>query len=85
METAARAGGAGYLPEHFNGAAGATTENSKHPHREYNKVASEASERGQSSVGPATGEDSHGSMTHKAGQTQEEGGDKNSRRVSTAQ
>ena len=43
MEAAAEPGRAGYLPEHFDGAAGATTENGKHPRREYNKVASGAS------------------------------------------
>ena len=43
IETAAGAGGAGYLPEHFDGAAGTTTKNGKHMRREYNKVASEAS------------------------------------------
>ena len=42
-ETAAGAGGAGYLPKHFDSAAGATTENGKHKRREYDKVASEAS------------------------------------------
>ena len=40
METAAEASGAGYPPEHFNGVAGATTENGKHLHCEYDKVAS---------------------------------------------
>ena len=34
METAAGASGAGYPPEHFNGAAGATIENSKQPRHE---------------------------------------------------
>ena len=43
METAEGDGGAGYPPEHFNGADGATTENGKHPCREYGKVVSEAS------------------------------------------
>ena len=85
METAERARGAGYSPEHFDGAAGATTENGKHPRREYGKVVSEASERGQSSAGPATGEDSHGATTHSPGQTQKEGGDKKRQRASAAQ
>ena len=60
METAARAIGVGYPPEHFNGAAGAagaTKKNVKHPHREYNKVASEVSERDQASAGPVAGEE----------------------------
>ena len=42
METAAGAGEAGYPPEHFYGADGATTKNGKHPRREYNKAESEA-------------------------------------------
>ena len=75
MDTAAGAGGAGYLPVHFNGAAAATTENDMHPHSEYNKVVSEALVGGQSSAGPATGEHGQGETTHSAGQTQEEGGE----------
>ena len=75
----AGAGRAGYLPKHFDGVAGATTKNGKHPHREYNKVASEVSERGQAIAGLATGEDSHRDMIHSAGRTREEGGDKNPR------
>ena len=84
METAAGAGGAGYLPKHFNGTACTTTENSKHPCGEYNKVALEASERGQASTGPVTGEDGHRATTHSVGRTQEEGEDENLRRVSAA-
>ena len=68
METAAEASGAEYPPKHFNGTAGATTENGKHPRREYDKVASEALVRGQSSAGPATVEDRHGATTHSTGQ-----------------
>ena len=80
METEAGAGEAGYPPEHSydaagtSGADGATTKNGKHPRREYDKVASEASERGQFSGGPATEEDVHAATTHSAGQTWEEGG-----------
>ena len=77
MEIAAGYGGVGYPTEHLDGVDSATTENGKHPRREYDKVESEASERGQASVGPATGEDSHGDTTHSAGRTQEEEGDKN--------
>ena len=77
-------GGAGYLPEHFDGADGATTENSKHPRREYDKVALEASERGQASAGPATEEDGHEAMKHSTGLTPEEEGEENPRRASAA-
>ena len=85
METAADASRAGYPPKHFNGAADATTENGKQPLREYDKLALEASARGQASAGPVTGEDDHGATTHCAGQTQEEGGDEKPWRASTAQ
>ena len=85
METAEGAGGAGYPPKHFDGAAGATTENSMHKRREYDKVASEALERGQAGMGPATVEDGHGATPHSAGQTQDEGGDENPSRASAAQ
>ena len=69
METAEGAGGVGYPPEHFDGAAGATTENGKHMCHEYNKVTSEALARVQASAGPAAGEDIHGATTHRAGWT----------------
>ena len=82
MEMAAGASREGYPPKHCNGASGATAENSKHPRREYEKVASEASARGQASAGPAAGEDGHGATTHSAGHLQEERGDENSRRAS---
>ena len=85
METAAGAGGAENPPKHFDVADSATTENGKHLHCEYNKVASEASERGQARVGPVIGEDGHGATTHSAVQTREEEGDKNPRRTSSAQ
>ena len=84
METAEVAGGAGYPPEHFDGAASTTTENGKYPRREYDKLASGASERGQSSAGPVTVEDGHGATTYSAGQIQEEGGEDNPRRASAA-
>ena len=71
METAAGAGKSGYPPEHFDGAARAMTKNGNHPHHEYDKVALEASERGQASAGPAAGEDGHGATTHSVGQTQD--------------
>ena len=83
METTEGASGAGYPPKHFNGAAGATTENSKHLRREYGKVVSEASGRGQASAGPATGEDDHGATTHSVGHLQEEWGDENPWRESS--
>ena len=57
---AAGNGGEGHSPEQFDGANGTTTKNGKHPRREYNNVASEASERGQTSAGAAAGEDCHG-------------------------
>ena len=85
MKTATDTSGAGHLPEHFDGAAGTTTKNGKHPRREYAKVASEAPERSQASAGPAMGEDGHGATTHSAGQTQEEGGDETPRGSSAAQ
>ena len=46
METAAGDGGAGYPPEHFAGATGATTENGKHTRHEYDKVVLEVLARG---------------------------------------
>ena len=49
-ETAAGASGVGYSPKHFDGADGATTENGKHPRREYDNVVSEASKRGPASA-----------------------------------
>ena len=70
---AAGASRAGYQPKHFNGAAGATTENGKHPRPEYDKVASEVLARNQASAGPATGEDVHGATTHSVGHLEEEG------------
>ena len=84
METSTGAGDAEYLPEYFKDADGDTTKNGKHPRREYDKVALEASERGQASAGPAT-EDGHGAMTHNAGQIQEEEGYKDPRRASASQ
>ena len=62
-------GGAGYPPEQFDSADGATTENGKHPRCEYDKVVSEASERGPASAGPAAGEDVRGGMNHSAVRT----------------
>ena len=85
METAAGDGSAGYPPEHFDGADGATTENGKHPCHEYNKMASEALERGQASAGPAAREDGHGATEHSAGWTRIEEGDENPQRASPAQ
>ena len=85
METVARAGGAGYPPEHFDGAAGATTTNGKHMRREYDMLALEASNIGQASVGPATVEDGHVATTHRAGQIQDNGGDEKPRRASATQ
>ena len=75
MEAAEGDGGAGHLSEHFDGAAGATTENGKHPFREYNNVASEALDRGPVSAGPAAGEDGHGATGHSTGRIREEEGD----------
>ena len=69
MKTAAGDGGAGYLPKYFDSADGATNENGKHHHREYNQVALEALEIGPASAGPAAGEDGHGATTHIAGRT----------------
>ena len=77
MEMAAGASEAGYSPKYFDSAAGATTENGKHPRREYNMVDSVALDRSQASAGLATGEDGHGATNHSSGQTQEEGGKKN--------
>ena len=51
METAAGSDGVGYPPEHSTDADTSTTENSMHPCREYNKVASEALLGGKSSAG----------------------------------
>ena len=69
METAAGDRSTLYLPEHFDGANGAMTENGKHPRCEYDKVASEALERGPASAGTAAGEDGHGAMNHSVGWT----------------
>ena len=51
MEMAAGASGAGCPPKHFNDADKTMTKNGKHLRREYNKVASVVSERGQASAG----------------------------------
>ena len=85
METAEGDGGTGHLPEHFDSADGATIENGKHPRREYDNVASEASERGPASAGHAEGEEGHGAMYHSAGQAREEEGDENPKRASLVQ
>ena len=85
METATGNDREGYPPKHFAGAAGATTENGKHMRREYDKVESEALERGQTSAEPAAVEDGHGATTHGAGQTQDEGGHEKPRRARATQ
>ena len=85
METAARDGGAGHPPKHFDGADGATTENGKHQRREYDNVASEALKRGLASAEPVEGEDGQGATNHSAGRTQEEGEDENPRCASSEQ
>ena len=77
MATAAGAGGVGYPTKHSTDAASVTTENSMHPRREYDKVASKALVGDQASVGPAPAEDGHGATQHSAGLQREEGGDKN--------
>ena len=85
METAARDGGAGHPPKHFDGADGVTTENGKHQRREYDNVASEALKRGLASAEPVEGEDGQGATNHSAGQTREEEREENPKRVSSAQ
>ena len=85
METAAGDRSTLYLPEHFDGANGAMTENGKHPRCEYDKVASEALERGPASAGTASGEDGHGAMNHSAGWTREEEGGETPRPARSAQ
>ena len=77
METAAGDDSEGTRPEHFDGADGARTKNGMHPHREYNNVASEATERGQSSAGAAAREDRHGATETCAGWRKAEEVDKN--------
>ena len=67
METVVVDGGAGYPPEQFASADGATIENGKHTRREYDKVASEASARRQARAGPAAGEYGHGDTTLRLG------------------
>ena len=83
METVAGAGGAVYPPEHFDGADGTTTENSKHLRREYDKVVLEALVGGEASAGPAPAEDGYGDTTHSKRTQREEGGDKNPWRASS--
>ena len=51
MEMAEGDGGEELQPENFDGADGVRTEKSMHPCREYDNVASEATERGQASAG----------------------------------
>ena len=85
METAAGDGGAGHLPEHFDGADGATTKNGMHPCSEYDNVALEALERGQASAGRVAGEDIHGAMVHSAGRIRADEGDENSHHALRAQ
>ena len=62
------------MDEQFDSAYGATTENGKHLHREYDNVALEASERDPASVGPAAGEDGHGATEHSTGWSRKEDG-----------
>ena len=73
------AGGPGYPPSHFTGAARATTESNKLQHHEYGKEAA-ASVGGPTRAGPAPAEDGHGTTGHGHPQ-REEGGDETPRRV----
>ena len=82
---AAGDGGAGYPPEHFDGAYGARSEHGALARREYDLLASEMSERGPASAGPAAREDGHGATNHSAGRTREEGEDENPRCASSEQ
>ena len=81
---AAGNGGAGQPPEHFEGADGATTENGKHPRREYKNLALEASDIGLARAGPAAGEEGHGATDHSVGRLRDEEGDERPQRVRLA-
>ena len=81
METATGDGGEGPRPEHFDGADGARTKNGMHLPHEYNRLASEAMERGQATTGAAAGEDGHGATVTIAGPRIVEEGDENPRRA----
>ena len=72
QETAAGDGGEGTWPERFDGADGASTENGMHPRREYDNLASEATERVQARAGADAGGDSHGSTETSAGRRRAE-------------
>ena len=85
METTAEDGDEGPRPEHFDGADGARTENGMHLRREYENMASEATERGQASTGAAAGEDGHGAMETSAGTRRAKEGDENPQRALPAQ
>ena len=74
METEKGAGGAGYLPARFTGAAMATTESNTCQHRMYGKEAA-VLVGGPASAGPALAEDGHGATKHRHPQ-REEGGTK---------
>ena len=62
MEMTAGDGGEFPRPEHFDGADGTRTKNGMHPGCEYKNVVSEATERGQASMGDAEREDNHGAL-----------------------
>ena len=74
METVAEDGGKGPQTEHYDGADGARSENGMHRHREYNILASKATEGGHASAGAANREDGHGAMEEREGPRREEEG-----------
>ena len=81
METVVRDNGVGHPPENFDCADVARSEHGALACREYNLLASEASERGPASAGPAAGEDGHGATNHSKGRLWENEVDENPKRA----
>ena len=76
METAEEDGGEGPWPEQSNGSNGARSKHSALVHREYDRLASEATEGGQATTRSAGREDDHGASENREGIRTEEEGDK---------
>ena len=67
MVTAEEECGKGPRPEQFDGANGARSKHSVLARREYELLASEATEGGPDNVGAACGKDGHGSLSNWEG------------------
>ena len=84
-ETVEEDGSEGPRPAQSDSADGARSKNGALARREYDRLASEATEGGQANVGAAGGEDGHGASENREGTGTEEEGDKTPQRALPAQ